>query len=154
MYLYKAVPKQFLLEGKGLFGDSWKGVQAVGLDPSRAGCQGGATQSSAATRKATVLDKDYTWLSMYIEQARSYATGVLANKYPVILRITIPDTWTEKGLVTDHGSSGIGTAQLIPPEWIEFESAKPGLFLPISAYNGKNARITKSDSESESDSDS
>ena len=150
---YKAVPQMFLTKGNGFFGDSWEGIDSTGLDPKRAGCMGGATAISASVRKATPLDRNYTWLSEEIEHARSYAHDKFVGRNPVILKIVLPDSWVETGRMRDHGTAGWGTADAIGPECIYIESARPGNFIPIKDYNGKNAFITQPNSDSESDSE-
>ena len=150
MYFYKAVPKQFLQAGGPPY-DRWTGIKEGGLDPKRAGCIGGATTMSLSVRKATVLDKDYTWLSADKGQPRSYAVDKFAGRSPVILQIVIPDFWKSHGMITDHGTAGWGTGYPIPPYYIYFESGATDRFIPIESYNGRNAFVTTSSSDSDSD---
>jgi hypothetical protein len=151
-YFYKAVPKAFLKKGQYGFIDKWEGIQATGLDPGRAGCLGGATASAMAVRAPTQLDKNYTWVSEKIDHARTYALDKFVTKDPVILRIAIPDDWVAEKRINNHGTAGWGTAEVIVPDWIEFES-EPDKFSAIKDYNGHNAHITKQSSGSDSDSD-
>jgi hypothetical protein len=150
MYFYKAVPTRFLLPGSFGAIDQWDGIQSTGLDPSRAGCIGGATSRNAQARSATHLDRNYTWVSQNIEQARNYASTYLKDSKPVILQIVLPDFWATNGLIVDHNTAGWGTTRLIPPLCIYFEAGRNGHWIPIEAYSGTNAYVADtSDSDDE-----
>lgn len=150
MYFYKAVPTRFLLPGRFGAIDRWDGIQTTGLDPGRAGCIGGATSRNAQARAATPLDRNYTWVSEHIEQARDYASTYLKDSRPVILQIVLPDFWARNSMIVNHNKAGWGTARTIPPYCIYFEAGRKEHWIPLEAYNGRNAYI---DDASDSDSD-
>lgn len=135
---YKAVPKRFL-----------QGIRETGLDPSKAGQAGGVTAKAIATgRRPTELDSNYTWLARR-SKAQDYAQDHLAGRNPVIIKVVLDTGFG----ITDHGTSGFGTALLIPPQYIFFQSAKGSHREPISAFNGDNAFIFEEELSADESSD-
>lgn len=136
---YKAVPKRFINE-----------IKTSGLDPTKAGQDGGATAMAIMQgRQPTAFDKNYTWLGD-LDQAQSYAEDKFANREPIIIKIQLPESFVRIA-VDNCGDAGFGTRVFIPAYYIYFQTAKGDYWAHIATYNGNNAYIFDEESDSESE---
>ncbi len=150
-HFYKAV-KESHIRGVSLIpSERGRGIQAMGLDPSRRNSSGGATVVAAAQSGRALSASDRSGIGQCLTGDQDYAKEYCDSSESVLLRVSLPQDFLPSLVLSAEGwedfahmkAAEVATEctaiDIVPPRYIEFLK-RDGTWARISDYHKGDAK--------------